>query len=402
MSARTLPEGYGIRGARPEEIPAVTAFAESVFRISREYFLARYRHYPGALAEHSRLVVRGKEYVAHQRLYRHDLGFAGSSVRAWAVGDVCTSEGQRRMGLGFALLEDCIRYVRAQGAALCLIRAGLHDFYCQAGWEIMPLPSCWVNIQAFPLESLSDGGYLTRTFEPERDLWAVAEVHRRFNVGRSLVRQRDGYFWAKMPLWCPWQQGLGFQVAEHAGLPVAYGRIWDASLGELCYLPGHEQGAAALLTSFLRLARARQDSAVRLTLPADHALWPALAGLPGVESQPSRSTLLRLVSLRALFEQTLDGLSARLRASSHELAASLTVRCQGEEVTLVPRSGCLSLSGTRASRVAELTQRQLLHLGAGLAQPRELLAGQVGEDMLADLSALFPPGNPIYWNADSV
>ena len=402
MSARTLPEGCSIRGATPDEIPAVTASLESVLIAPREFFLARYRHYPGALAEHSRLVVRGKEYVAHQRLYRHDLGFAGSSVRAWAVGDVCTSEGQRRMGLGFALLEDCIRYVRAQGAALCLIRAGLHDFYCQAGWEIMPLPGCRVDIQAFPLESLSDGGYLTRTFEPERDLWAVAEVHRRFNVGRSLVRQRDGHFWARMHLWCPWQQGLGFQVAERDGSVVAYGRMWDSRLGELCYLPGHEQGAAAVLASFLRWAHGGQGCTVHLALPADHALWPALAGLPGVETHEGRATLMRLVSLRALFEQTLDGLSARLCAASHGLAGPVTIRCQGEEVTLAPRSGCLSLSDTRASRVAELSQQQLLHLGAGLAHPSELLAGQVSEDVCTDLSALFPPGNPIYWNADSV
>lgn len=403
MTAPILPPGYELRGASESEILDVVRFAESVFEMPREFFLARYRNYPGARAEHSRIIVHDGQIVAHHRLYRHELAFAGGVVNAWAIGDVCTHPEYRRKGLGRALLADSADYIRTHGGSLCLIRAGFHDFYCSCGWEIMPLPALRIDVSAFPIDSLADNRYVTRTFEEHSDLWPVAEIHRQFNAGRSLVRQRDSSFWANQHLWCPQERGLDFVVAEHAGRLVAYSRLWDGRLSELCYLPGHEAAASAVLGALLRLARARREEAICGALPNDHAIWLALQGLPGVQLLQDRYTLLHLISLRNLFEQILDALSARLRAVGVALSAPLSIRCSGEEVTLVPKRGYLALAdGSEPGHVLELTQRQLLEFAVGLASPSDSLSGQVGRVTLAELAALFPTGNPIYWNTDAV
>ena len=403
MTSPSLPPGYELRGANESEIPDVVRFAESVFRMPREFFLARYRNYPGARPEHSRIVMHNGQPVAHHRLYQHPFGFAGGVVSAWAIGDVCTHPAHRRMGLGRALLQDSSDYVRVHGGCLCLIQAGFFDFYCSCGWESLALPSLRVDVATFPMDAFACEGYVTRTFEEHCDLWQVADVHRRFNAGRSLVRQRDRSFWANRRLWCPQEKGLGFVVAEQQGQVVAYGRLWQEHLSELCYLPGHEAGALAVLSALLRLARAEEGKAIRGTLPKDHVVWQALAAVPGVQFNQDRDTLLRLVSLRALLEQTLDALSARLRTAGVALSAPLTIRCAGEEVTLVPKPGYLAVAdGARSGRAVELSQHQLLELGAGLASPVHVLGDRVDKVTLAELAALFPLGNPIYWNTDAV
>ncbi|MGQ9554767.1 MAG: hypothetical protein ACUVWR_11700 [Anaerolineae bacterium] len=112
---------------------------------------------------------------------------------------------------------------------------------------------------------------------------------------------------------------------------------------------------------------------------------------------------MRLISLRNLFEQILDALSARLRAVGVALSAPLSIRCSGEEVTLLPKRGYLALAdGSELDHVLELTQRQLLEFAVGLASPSDSLSEQVGRVTLAELAALFPTGNPIYWNTDAV
>lgn len=401
MSA-ALPPGYELRGAREDEMQTVLHFIESVFHMAREYFFVRYRRYPDARAEHSRIVLHEGRPVAHQRLYRHDLQFAGAEVSAWAIGDVCTDPEHRRKRLGNVLLEDCATYAREHGAALVLIRASLFAFYCTLGWDSFPLPAATVTVGEVPPSRLPTGGYVTRTFEEPWDLWQVAEVHRRFCAGRSLVRLRDGRFWDEHRVWCPQERGQGFVVAGRDGRIAAYGRLWERTVTELCYLPGHEQAGVAVMEALLRLARVNRHEAIRVPLPADHAVLAALAGLPGVEMGSDDYTLLRLVHLRRLFEQTLGSLGARLRQAGMALSAPLTIRCLGRQVTLVPQQGYLTLSDAPSERVVELTQRQLLGFGAGLDSPAEALGGSADPTTIAELEAMFPRGNPIYWISDNV
>ncbi|MGQ9554766.1 MAG: hypothetical protein ACUVWR_11695 [Anaerolineae bacterium] len=65
MTAPILPPGHELRGTSESEILDVVRFAESVFEMPREFFLARYRNYPGARAEHSRIIVHDGQIVAH-------------------------------------------------------------------------------------------------------------------------------------------------------------------------------------------------------------------------------------------------------------------------------------------------------------------------------------------------
>ena len=60
-----LPPGYELRGATEAEIPAITVINEGIFHQPREFFVARYRNYPGAMAEHSRIVLYDGRPVSH-------------------------------------------------------------------------------------------------------------------------------------------------------------------------------------------------------------------------------------------------------------------------------------------------------------------------------------------------
>jgi len=403
MKPVSLPLGYEIRAARPEEMPHTVRFIESVMRAPREHFIARYRSYPNALPEHSRLVVHDGQIVAHQRLYHHPIGFSGTVINAWAVGDVCTHPAHRRKGLGRALLEDCVRYIREQGGALCLIRSSVFYFYCSIGWDSIAVPAFRLDVEKFPSESLRTDGYETRTFEESLDLWRVASVHQQFNAGRDLVRQRDGYFWANHRTWRLGDTNGGFVVAEKDGEIGAYGRMVGNRITELCHLPGEESAVNAVLEALVRRARSQRLNEIVGALPRDHLLWNVLRNAAGVDTTEDNHTLLRLVDLKLLFSQILDSLSARLRASGRELSGPITFRCADQEVTLVPHSGYLSLvDNISDARQVNLPQRHLLELGAGLASPSAILKGIADEDTLADLEALFPLGHPIYWESDTV
>ncbi|MHB0876868.1 MAG: GNAT family N-acetyltransferase [Anaerolineae bacterium] len=398
-----LPEGYELRGAHDDEVLAAVTFAESVFVTPREFFYVRYRLYPGARAEHSRLVLHDGKIVSHQRIYPHDLQFAGSTVKAWAIGDVCTAPEHRRKHLGNALLEDCVAYAGARQAALVLIRASLFAFYGTCGWDKLPLPAIRLDTAEVPPDALSPQGYVTRAYEEQQDLWPVAAVHEQYNAGRSLVRVRDGQFWEQHRVWCPLERGLGFIVAEKQGSIVAYGRAWDGHLVELCHLPGEEAGVLAVLGAMVRQAKAAHLPSISGAVPADSPALRLTQGISGIERGTDEYTLVRIVNLRALFEQTIASLSNRLSAAGVSLSSPLTVRCQGQSVTLAPERGYLRLTdGTANGRVVDLTQRQLLEFGAGLTLPSASLQGAVDATTLAELDALFPQGNPIYWVSDNV
>jgi len=408
-----LPPGYELRGARDDEIAEITRAAESVFGqfgAPREYFLARYRNYPGAAAEHSRVVLHRGRVVAHQRLYRHELALAGAVIPVWALGDVFTLPAHRRLGLGRALGEDGALYLRRLGCPLLLVRTSTYDFYEALGFERIGLPRLTLDVASFPLDALPEGEWVTRSYEEPYDLWPVALVHERFNEGRSLVRQRDRHYWANHRIWCGSETSLSTVVAENGGRVVAYARVWPAvgssrawhaAIHEFCYLPGEEAAAVSVLRRCLYFAATHGMSTLTATLPRDHAAWAAVRGLPGVREEEDDETMLCLLDLRGLFERLLDRLSARLRSAATPLSSPITLRCQGQSVTLLPEGGYLALGrGEGRTRAVDLSQKQLLEFCAGLSQPGDALGleGQVARE----LDAMFPLGSPVYWTSDEV
>jgi predicted N-acetyltransferase YhbS len=399
-----LPPGYELRGATEAEIPAITVINEGIFHQPREFFVARYRNYPGARAEHSRIVLYDGRPVSHIRLYQHPLSFCGATVNAWAIGDVCTLPEFRHKGLGSALLQDCARYTRAQGSPLLMVHAGRWGFYENFGWDSVLLPALKLDVNAFPLEALPDEGYLTRSFGEPGDLWQVAAVHSQYIRGRSLIRQRDLYYWNNQHIWDEVGTNLGFILVEKRGQVVAYARMWrDGDIVESAYLPDEERAALVSFQRLIRQARLLKYPAVSGQLPADHPIWRATQSLPGVERTDDDQVMLRVLDLHGLFSAILPALSDHLRASRTPLSGPVSFRCLGDEATLMPRQGYLELGGPCAdSRVVDLTQAELVAILAGTVAPSKALAGKGDASLLAELDALFPASNAVYFVADFV
>jgi predicted N-acetyltransferase YhbS len=114
------------RGCREEELPALVALANRVFRgerpgdMSAEYPLVFGRDNLDGM----RIIPGDRGPVAHVGVCVRDAHLLGARVRVASIGAVCTDPDHRGRGCASALMEDAKRFARERGASLMLISGG--------------------------------------------------------------------------------------------------------------------------------------------------------------------------------------------------------------------------------------------------------------------------------------
>ncbi len=380
-----MPE---VKGVREDEVERTLGFAASIMGATEEYFGSSWRNYPGAVPEHSRVVVEDGGIRAHVHLYPRTIRLGAGTVGVGLVGDVCTRPEYRRRGFGHALLDDAAEYFRAHGCPLSIISSGVFHFYTNCGYEKYPLTRYHVRVDPDPLRL--DLGYRVRRFERENDLSRVAEIYSEYNSRRPLSMVRSEEYWRTHFWRIRRETADGFLVAERRGEIMGYVRSGRGEMWELATSRGHGRAAVALLRSFMRLMKKRRLERAVLYLPADEPLASVLKEEFEVEEEKYWATLVRVLDLAEL-------LRACLPDEARADEAAVGVRCAGQEATVRVSDGRVAV-GEGARGAEELSQAELMLL----------LTGHPGRDALPDaparklLRSLAPDAGPMNWPIDIV
>jgi GNAT superfamily N-acetyltransferase len=149
IQERTLPDGYAVRAAAPEEYPAVHTVIEDAFlewsereRESFEDFLATTVQRPGFEPWHFRVVTDADGEILGSALVQM---FGEVEVEAF-ISRLAVRRDQRHRGLAQALLVDAFARGREHGATRSALstdsRTGALSLYQKVGMEVGDV---WVN-----------------------------------------------------------------------------------------------------------------------------------------------------------------------------------------------------------------------------------------------------------------
>ncbi len=392
-----------MRGARPEEMPAVLDMVPRVMGATRQYFAAMYRNDPWAEPEQSRIVRLDGKIVSHLRLYDRWQRVGPVPVRVGGVGDVCTLPEYRKRGYCRALLEDALQYWEEREYDLSMIVSGV-GVYAACGWA--PLAEAGLEIPVQPGDAgralPAPGAYEVRRFVRSEDLRAVAGVYAAYNAERSLTTVRTAAYWERHFSWISGEIEEAFLVAEREGQIVAYSRCegWGTRLtvSENCFLLGHDGAAVELLDATRAFAAKRRVESLQGHFPVDHPVRAAALQRTGATESETSGLLFRLVSLARLLTRLQPLLEGRVRMAG--VAGSLTLEVDGQAVKLRARLGRLEIDAPEADRVC-LPPALFFCLLFGAEEPAGALAGLPAPARRV-LTALFPRGAPVYWRTDVV
>jgi predicted acetyltransferase len=133
-----------------------------------------------AAAPHAplRLAHMDGEIVGGYMLLPGGQFFGGKSVPAHGVTAVAVHPASRRRGVAGALMRDCIRLARENGAALAPLHAATVRLYRRWGWEVCSLTTRQI-VQTSALTGLSGAG--TVRGRPDR---AAVEAMRRAHLAQ--------------------------------------------------------------------------------------------------------------------------------------------------------------------------------------------------------------------------
>lgn len=146
---RTLPDGYAVREATPDEYPAVHDVKEDAFlewsvrdRERYEDFLATTVNRPGFESWNLRVVTDASGQIAGAAL----VVMCGDPATEAFVDRLAVRRDERRRGLGQALLVDAFAVGREHGATRCTLstdsRTGALSLYQKVGMQVTDI---WVN-----------------------------------------------------------------------------------------------------------------------------------------------------------------------------------------------------------------------------------------------------------------
>jgi len=186
-----------------DELPAVIALANRVFRVQRPGDMAA--EYPvlfnGEHLEHLRVMKKGDQVVSLVGMVLDDTSLLGCDVRVASIGSVCTDPDCRGHGLAGRLMDDAIERAKAAGASLMLI-SGNRTLYARRGafgegrfWRyeipVSSLPEPTGRLEVLPVAA-DDCGEALRLFEAEPIRFRRTPQRYAVQIACGYVQDRPG------------------------------------------------------------------------------------------------------------------------------------------------------------------------------------------------------------------
>ncbi|MGQ9555644.1 MAG: GNAT family N-acetyltransferase [Anaerolineae bacterium] len=322
------------------------------------------------------------------------------------VGEVAVLPERQGQGIGTALMQDTVAWMRGQGYDFSRL-GGLVRFYSRFGY--VPFVRRYVEFYLRPGVGAGAAtvmpAYLRRPSQLRVFPLDPGEWPHCQEMDKSVNAWRTGAFLdtaaAPPPDHClVYREGdtplAWVQLVEH---PIDRTEFESRlTIGIVAWEPGREDAIAALVAHVLRLAHERGYDHVSARLPFEPALFAALteAELPykAVElHEAAAATMVQVLNLRSFFEHLLPELDRRWCQADLPLSADITIEMAGQTVTVSLRPGNVLLSEKPAQMKVSLSSPTLLALAMGLHAPSYLLGRTGGERhprLAVLLGVLFP------------
>ena len=323
-------------------------------------------------------------------------------VRMGGVGSVGTDPAYRRAGYSSEVLRDSIRYMQAAGYDLSVLSTGIQAHYARAGWVIYPTYNMEITLP--PTLGEVPAGVTIEQYEPDRDLPALQAIFDQFNANRTGTFVKNTAYWVNRPTWRPYDPSL-YWVAKRSGRIIAYLLVERWHMGEFGYLPDAEEAMVALLSHFLRFAKAEGIQDINALAPSTtRRIFEEMGG--AVRRRERTNIMALIINFESLLTKLKPLLEARLRNSDFSgWTGAIRIRYEADERTLIIRDGAINILRNGAAPEIDLlvSQAQLLKLLFGNMNAEQIVfSNGLKIHEIGLLDALFPAGELFIWWLDRI
>lgn len=296
------------RVVRPDEVPVFRQFASYSFSLAQADMEPYAEHM--LKPEHLRFICdEHGQAKASMALFPYQLQIDGAKLAMGGVAWVASPPEHRRGGWVGGMLVAAIAEMKERGMPLSALYPFKQSFYRRYGWEVA---SATLDHE-IPLELLAayrkGPGVVQRWLPAEEPLPQLLDLYQRWAQGRPGAMVRDESVWSN------W-------VTRHWRGARWHTAVWRPSEGAeaegyLLYQIGEENGKRAfMIKELVALTAAAErglwgfvanhDSQAKICLvrlQRDYPLWHLVENTHEVQSKLISGWQLRLVDLKAAFEQ---------------------------------------------------------------------------------------------------
>jgi predicted N-acetyltransferase YhbS len=239
----------------------------------RELFARYARNDPNFRDDLCLVARQNGRIVATVQIFDRRVGLAGHSVAMGGIGSVYTDETARGRGIASELMRLAVATMKREAFEVSLLFAERTDFYERFGWQAVTRQfTALAGADAIaPLAHWRLGG-----FDPDRDLYDVASIHREYSGQFQAAAIRDDSCW-RGNLHYAGNPGEHFVVARAGSEIAAYARAMRfhgfPMVMEYGYRPSAIDAMAALF-AHLGAAAARKPASGELAPQACEILAP--------------------------------------------------------------------------------------------------------------------------------
>jgi predicted N-acetyltransferase YhbS len=244
----------------------------------RGEFFARYNHNDPGFRDALCLVARdGGRLVSTVQIFDRTVNLDGQSVPMGGIGSVFTLADYRHKGVASELMRLAVDTMAREGFEVSLLFAERLTFYNQFGWREIERK---FSILAAAASINAPDRFVIDSFEAERDLAEIAEVHRGYSGRFNVTAIRDDATWranlkfaGNQPLH-PGEGSEEYFVACRDGARIAaYARVTRfhgvSMVMEYGCAPGAD-GIDAMLATFKYLGQSAAGVPVTVRHVGDH------------------------------------------------------------------------------------------------------------------------------------
>lgn len=318
-----------IRGARNRaEFDAMMKSASVTFNVHIDNFIYLNRESPDFKLKNTRLCFAGGELAGGLDVLKRSTDIQGVSVPTGAVADVHLKKEHRGKGLGLALLDDAVDYMKGEGCVFSMLCSDRHGFYGRYGWRMVPVPRYLLDASTplFPVPAR----YRAEKTELDYSLELLSEIIATGPECYTGCFVRGRAYKASLPRWIH-VRDYSCYTAYEGEKPVAVCLLSKDPGAKTMWIhecrnrAGHDEAPKNLLRS--ALAETRRHRAMNLAgdLPETHPMAIKIMLLGGYRSATTDimasildlDKLMRL--LRPSFEKKLKRARGRVPAGCYAL-----------------------------------------------------------------------------------
>lgn len=357
--------------------------------------------YPGYRQEHTRIATHRGELLGALRLTTDTVRIGEARLKMGGLGWVATAPRHRRKGVCRRIIEDSIRYMRANGYHISML-FGIPNFYHRFGY-VSTLADYSVLVDTF--EALTFENPFKASLATPAEVGVIQRIHNAndANSACSLVRT-VAHMHNKWGRWGEW-----ILLKDDQGKPVAY--LVEQENGDCLDIVEAGVGEMRVCAAVVRhagvVAESKGVTRIRFCVPPPSPIARFLSHFRSIhETRIDRDAggMMAFINVGETLESMIPEWESLLsRSAARELRTEFTLVVNGAVFRIRANRGAVDVSTSPGASKIGLKSGDLMHLVTGYRYPNDVLDERrclVAGDARILFSTLFPKRHPFVWRFD--